>query len=58
MAVIAQQKIEAGHASGFYQAKLDTARFFMTRMLPDHLALAAKIRAGASPIMNTQDEYL
>lgn len=55
MAVLAKAK---NKGEGFYQAKLDTARFFMTRMLPDHLSLAAKIRAGASPIMQTQDDYL
>ncbi|MDR9452980.1 MAG: acyl-CoA dehydrogenase C-terminal domain-containing protein [Wenzhouxiangella sp.] len=43
---------------GFYQAKLDTARFFMTRLLPDYLALKTKIEAGAAPIMDTQDAYL
>lgn len=59
MAKVAQDKLATGSASsGFYQAKIDTGRFFMTRMLPEHLALAAKIKAGASPIMNTQDAYL
>jgi len=59
MAVVAKEKLDQNPGrSGFYQAKLDTARFFMQRMLPDHLALAAKIRAGAEPIMDTQDEYL
>lgn len=59
MAVVAKDKLKDHPArSHFYQAKLDTARFFMQRMLPDHLALAVKIRAGAEPIMDTQDEYL
>lgn len=59
MALVAKEKLTQNPArAGFYQAKLDTARFFMQRMLPDHLALAAKIRAGAEPIMATQDEYL
>jgi len=59
MADVAQQALTKNpDQPGFYQAKLDTARFFMTRMLPEHLALKAKIEAGASPIMNTQDEYL
>lgn len=59
MAEVAQKKLAEGSGSkSFYQAKLDTARFFMTRMLPDYLALQAKIHAGAAPIMNTQDDYL
>ncbi len=38
----------------FYTDKLHTARFFMTRMLPDTIALDAKIRAGAAPLMALQ----
>jgi alkylation response protein AidB-like acyl-CoA dehydrogenase len=57
MAVIAQAKLTAGEArGGFYQAKLDTARFFMTRMLPDRLGLEAKIKAGSGPMMALADE--
>jgi len=57
MAVIAQAKLDAGESQGgFYQAKLDTARFFMTRMLPDRLGLEAKIKAGATPMMALADD--
>jgi alkylation response protein AidB-like acyl-CoA dehydrogenase len=35
----------------FLEAKLDTARFFFARMLPDCLSLEAKIRAGAGTLM-------
>jgi len=57
MAVIARGRIDAGQErGGFYQAKLDTARFFMTRMLPDRLGLEAKIKAGAGPMMALADE--
>lgn len=57
MAVIARRKLDAGTGRAtFYQAKLDTARFYFTRMLPDTLALDAKIRAGAGPIMGLADE--
>jgi alkylation response protein AidB-like acyl-CoA dehydrogenase len=35
----------------FYRNKLITARFFMTRMLPESEGLAVRIRAGAESIM-------
>lgn len=57
MAVIAQAKLAAGEGhAAFYQAKLDTARFFFQRMLPDTLALDAKVRAGASTLMALNDD--
>ena len=56
MAVIAQQRLAAGEGQAlFYQAKLDTARFFMTRMLPETDSLAQKVKAGAAPLMNFND---
>jgi len=58
-AAIARRKLDSGQGrAAFYQAKLDTARFFMTRMLPETLALEAKIRAGAAPIMDPSDASL
>lgn len=36
----------------FYRAKIETARFFMTRMLPEITSLDEKIRAGAAPLMS------
>ena len=57
MAVIAQQQLAAGQGKAvFYQAKLDTARFFMTRMLPETDSLATKVKAGAAPLMDFNDE--
>lgn len=57
MAVIAQQRLAAGEGkAAFYQAKLDTARFFMTRMLPETDSLATKVKAGAAPLMDFNDE--
>jgi hypothetical protein len=35
----------------FYQAKLATARFFMTKLLPRHASLFASLMAGAEPVM-------
>ncbi len=48
----ALQQLEKGEGNErFCQAKLDTARFFMQRMLPDTTGLDRKIRAGAAPMM-------
>jgi len=56
-AAVAQRKLAAGEGRAkFYQAKLNTARFFMTRMLPETLGLDARIRAGAAPIMAPDDD--
>ncbi len=41
---------------GFYESKLATARFFMTRMLPDSAGLMQRIRAGAGPVMGLDAE--
>jgi len=57
MAVVARQRLAAGEGRrAFYQGKLDTARFYMTRMLPDTLGLDARIRSGAGPLMALDDE--
>ena len=40
----------------FYNNKLTTARFFMTRMLPETTGLAAKVRAGAEPLMSLAED--
>jgi len=45
MAEVALAK-EAGDNTGFYKAKLATARFFMERLLPEHAASFAAIMAG------------
>ncbi len=44
-----------GDDGGFYRAKLDTARFFMTRLLPQHEALAQAILAGGDTIRDFDD---
>ncbi len=56
MAEIAQKKLASGEAKAqgdeaFYTAKLATATFFVTRLLPHASAHAAAIMAGAKPIM-------
>jgi len=53
IAKVASEKLAsgAGENSGFYEAKLVTARFFMERMLPDTSSLLSKIQAGSSSMM-------
>lgn len=50
MARVAHERLAAGD-SAFYEAKVKTARFYMTKLLPQVQALAATIRAGAAPVM-------
>jgi hypothetical protein len=46
----------AGDATGFYQAKIDTARFYMERILPRTSGLYAAILAGGGSLMKFRDE--
>jgi hypothetical protein len=39
----------------YYRGKIATARFFITRILPQTNAHAAAIMAGAKPIMELED---
>ncbi|HLB80069.1 MAG TPA: acyl-CoA dehydrogenase C-terminal domain-containing protein [Dongiaceae bacterium] len=50
MARIALDK-QDGDEAEFYRAKLATARFYMTRLLPQHTAHAAALMAGKAPLM-------
>jgi hypothetical protein len=50
MARIALDK-QDGDEADFYRAKLATARFYMTRLLPQHTAHAAALMAGKAPLM-------
>jgi alkylation response protein AidB-like acyl-CoA dehydrogenase len=57
MVKVAKEQLENG-ANGdasFYEAKIATARFFMTKILPENSALFAQIMAGAEPVMNFED---
>jgi butyryl-CoA dehydrogenase len=49
MAKVALEK-RGGEDADFYEAKLATARFFVTRMLPRHNAHFSSLMAGAKPI--------
>jgi alkylation response protein AidB-like acyl-CoA dehydrogenase len=57
MVEVAKAKLAAG-ADGdasFYEAKVRTARFFVTKMLPESGALFAQIMAGGAPLMEFDD---
>ncbi|HEX6111452.1 MAG TPA: acyl-CoA dehydrogenase C-terminal domain-containing protein [Geminicoccaceae bacterium] len=57
MVQVAKARLAAG-ADGdaaFYEAKVKTARFFMTKMLPESGALFAQIMAGGKPLMDFDD---
>ncbi|NCF10901.1 MAG: hypothetical protein GWP66_09515, partial [Gammaproteobacteria bacterium] len=49
-AALAQQKLD-GEEAPFYRAKLDTARFFMERLLPQAGALLAAIASGGRTML-------
>ena len=54
MAKAALEKLQddnAENSAEFYQAKLETARFYMSRMLPEADARFKMILAGAAPLM-------
>ena len=52
MAAIALEKKSVDH--DFYHAKLMTARFYYTKLLPESLSLVAVIKSGAAPIMDME----
>jgi hypothetical protein len=43
----------AGSDAKFYQAKLQTARFYFAKLMPETLSLMATARAGAAVLMDT-----
>ncbi len=55
MAALALPRIEEENAR-FYRAKLDTARFFMDRLLPQSGALFSSIMAGGESTLNFDDD--
>lgn len=54
-AAVARAKVD-GDNSGFYQAKLATARFYMKRLLPQSAALSATLQAGSDTLMDLAAE--
>ncbi len=53
--LVAVPKLSSGE-NVFYQSKIDTARFFYTKLLPQGSSLFANIMAGAKPLMEMKEE--
>lgn len=53
MAQVALRQIAAGSDDPFYQGKLQTARFYFAKLLPETASLMQTARAGASALMDT-----
>jgi alkylation response protein AidB-like acyl-CoA dehydrogenase len=51
IAIAAHKGLAAGNDNAFYEAKLMTARFYMTRVLPQTTSLNHQIKAGAATLM-------
>ncbi len=57
MAEVALSRLPTANGDrAFYDAKVKTARFFMTKMLPEVHGLFARIMAGAGPVMALEAE--
>ena len=55
-AKLALEKI-GGDKDSFHRANLATARFFMSRLLPQTQGLLASLKSGAGPIMDFREEW-
>lgn len=53
MARVALAEIAAGNTDPFYQAKLQTARFYFAKLFPETATLMRTARTGSAPLMNT-----
>lgn len=53
MAQVALRKIAEGSTDPFYQAKVQTARFYFAKMFPETTSLMRTARAGSKAIMDT-----
>jgi alkylation response protein AidB-like acyl-CoA dehydrogenase len=58
MAQVALQKIAAGNRDPFYQAKLQTARFYFAKLFPEIASLMLTARAGAAVLMETDAVFV
>ena len=54
MAQVALREIAAGNTDPFYQAKLQTARFYFAKLFPETASLMMTARAGARVLMDTE----
>ena len=53
MAQVALREIAAGNTDPFYQGKLQTARFYFAKLLPETASLMRTARAGTEVLMDT-----
>lgn len=53
MAQVALREIAAGNTDPFYQAKLQTARFYFAKLFPETASLMRTARAGSAVLMDT-----
>ena len=54
MASVALKEIAAGNTDPFYQAKLQTARFYFAKLFPETASLMRTARAGSKVLMDTE----
>ena len=54
MAQVALREIAAGNTDPFYQAKLQTARFYFAKLFPETASLMLTVRSGAKALMDTE----
>jgi alkylation response protein AidB-like acyl-CoA dehydrogenase len=57
MAQVALQKIADGDTDPFYKAKLQTARFYFSKLLPETASLMRTARAGSKVLMDTEEVF-
>ncbi len=55
MAQVALREIAAGNTDKFYQAKLQTARFYFARLFPETATLMRTARSGSKVLMETDE---
>ena len=58
LAQVALRKIAEGNTDPFYQAKLQTARFYFARLFPETASLMRTARAGSKVLMDTDAALL
>lgn len=55
MAQLALREIATGNADPFYRAKLQTARFYFSKLFPETAMLMLTVRGGARVLMDTDE---
>ncbi len=58
MAQVALQQMAAGKRDPFYQAKLQTARFYFAKLFPETASLMQTARAGSAVLMDTDAVFV